>query len=53
MPDDVADPSMNTEAFRAFQEQPPEPAKPSRTPLIIGGAVLAVIVIAVILLVAL
>ena len=52
MPDD-ADPSMNTEAFRAFQAQPPEPEASSKTPLIIGGVVLAAIVVAVILFIAL
>ncbi|MEV6489880.1 hypothetical protein AB0M20_14825 [Actinoplanes sp. NPDC051633] len=49
MPDEAADPSMNTEAFRAFTETPEESAPASKTPLIIGGAVLAVIVVAVIL----
>jgi hypothetical protein len=49
MPDDAADPSMNTEAFRAFTDQPQEPEAASRTPLIIGGVVVAVIAIAVIL----
>jgi hypothetical protein len=49
MPDNSVDPSGNTEAFRAFtQNAPQEPATPSRTPLIIGGVVLAIAVIAVI-----
>jgi hypothetical protein len=49
MPDNTVDPSGNTEAFRAFtQHAPEEPVKPSRTPLIIGGAVVAVVVIALI-----
>jgi hypothetical protein len=47
MPDNTVDPSGNTEAFRAFSNQPAEPeAAASRTPLIIGGVVLAVAVIA-------
>jgi hypothetical protein len=49
MSENPVDPSMNTEAFRAFTEQPAEPAAASRTPLIIGGVVVAVIVVAVIL----
>jgi hypothetical protein len=49
MPDNSVDPSGNTEAFRAFtQNAPQEPVTASRTPLIIGGAVLAIVVIAVI-----
>ena len=48
MSDNFVDPSGNTEAFRAFTEKtPPEPATASKTPLIIGGVVLAVVVIAV------
>jgi hypothetical protein len=47
MPDNFVDPSGNTEAFRAFsQDAPQEPATASKTPLIIGGAVVAVVVIA-------
>ena len=47
MPDNTVDPSGNTEAFRAFtQSASEEPAAPSRTPMIIGIAVAAVIVIA-------
>lgn len=49
MPDNTADPSGDTEAFRAFTDGPREPETASRTPLIIGGAVLAVVVIALIL----
>jgi hypothetical protein len=49
MPDNTVDPSGNTEAFRAFTDKPEEPAAASRTPLVIGGAVVAVIVIALIL----
>jgi hypothetical protein len=51
MSDNSVDPSGNTEAFRAFtQSAPQEPATtPSRTPLIIGGAVLAVVLIAVLI----
>lgn len=44
------DPSGNTEAFRAFTEKATEqPATASRTPLIIGAAVVAVVVIAVVI----
>jgi len=44
------DPSGNTEAFQAFTENAPEePATASRTPLIIGAAIVAVVVIAVII----
>ena len=47
MPDNTIDPSGNTEAFRAFTEKsPPEPAAANRTPLIVGGVVVAVIVLA-------
>ena len=49
MPDEAADPSMNTEAFRAFSQTPEEAAPASKTPLIIGGIVAAVVVVAVIL----
>jgi hypothetical protein len=44
------DPSGNTEAFRAFTNTPaePEPAA-SKLPLIIGGVVVAVVVIALVL----
>jgi hypothetical protein len=49
MSDNSVDPSGNTEAFRAFTNAPPEPAAASRTPLIIGGAVVAVVVLALIL----
>lgn len=49
MPDEYADTSGNTEAFRAFVHTPePAPApRPSRLPLIIGIAVAAVFVIVV------
>ena len=46
MPDNTVDPSGNTEAFQAFTNQPAEPAAASRTPLIVGGVVVAVVVIA-------
>ncbi len=47
MPDNTVDSSGNTEAFRAFtQSAPEETATPSRTPLFIGGAVVAVVVVA-------
>jgi hypothetical protein len=46
MSDNSVDPSGNTEAFRAFtQSAPPEAATSSKTPLIIGIAVAAVIVV--------
>ena len=49
MPDDAIDPSMNTEAFRAFTDKPEDPAPASKTPLIVGAVVVAAIVVAVIL----
>ncbi|MEV8505791.1 hypothetical protein AB0368_13305 [Actinoplanes sp. NPDC051475] len=49
MSDNSVDPSGNTEQFRAFtQKAPEEPAAASKTPLIIGGVVVAVVLIAVI-----
>ncbi|UQU65966.1 hypothetical protein COUCH_06595 [Couchioplanes caeruleus] len=49
MSDNSVDPSGNTEAFRAFTHSvPEEPAPASKTPLIIGAAVVAVVLIAVI-----
>ena len=49
MSDNSVDPSGNTEAFRAFSSSAPEPAPAaSKTPMLIGGVVLAVIVVAVI-----
>jgi hypothetical protein len=47
MSDNSVDPSGNTEAFRAFTEHAPtdRPAA-SRTPLIIGGVVVAVVLVA-------
>ncbi|MEV4641563.1 hypothetical protein AB0J80_29885 [Actinoplanes sp. NPDC049548] len=49
MSDNSVDPSGNTEAFRAFtQKAPEEPAAASKTPLIVGGAVVAVVLIALI-----
>jgi hypothetical protein len=47
MSDNSVDPSGNTEAFRAFSNTPAEPEAASRTPLIIGGIVAAVVVVAV------
>jgi hypothetical protein len=53
MPDNTVDPSGNTEAFKAFTESAPqEPATASRTPLIIGGIILLVVLAVVIWLVA-
>lgn len=50
MSDNSVDPSGNTEAFRAFTDNAPEPAPAaSRTPLIIGGIVAAVVVVALVL----
>jgi len=50
MSDNSADPSGNTEAFRAFTQKAPEApvAAPSKTPLIIGAVAVAVVLIAVI-----
>jgi hypothetical protein len=49
MSDNRADPSSNTEAFRAFTETPaPEAPAASRTPLIVGGIVVAVVLIGLI-----
>jgi hypothetical protein len=49
MPDNSVDPSGNTEAFRAFTQSPPqESPAASKTPLIIGGVVVAVVLIALI-----
>jgi len=48
MPDAIDDPSANTQAFQAWvdkQAAPPEPA-PSKIPLIVGIAIAAVIVVA-------
>jgi hypothetical protein len=50
MSENSADPSGNTEAFRAFNQTPaPEQPVASKTPLIIGGAVVAVALIALII----
>jgi hypothetical protein len=52
MSDNSVDPSGNTEAFKAFTEHAPqEPATASRTPLIIGGVILVVVLAIVIWLV--
>ena len=52
MPDEYVDPSGNTQAFRAFANSPEPAAAPaapaSKLPLIIGIAVAAVVVIALI-----
>ena len=49
MPDNTVDPSGNTEAFRAFtHDTPQEPAPASRTPVIIGGAAVALVLIVLI-----
>jgi hypothetical protein len=49
MSDNPVDPSGNTEAFRAFTNTPPEPAAASKTPLIVGGVIVALIVLALVL----
>jgi CHASE3 domain sensor protein len=51
MSDNSVDPSGNTEAFRAFTRDTPQEqqtAAASRTPLIVTGVVIAVVLIAVI-----
>ncbi|GAA4435933.1 hypothetical protein GCM10023170_003290 [Phytohabitans houttuyneae] len=48
MSDEYVDPSGNTEAFRSFAQSPEAEAAPSRLPLIIGIAVLAAILIALV-----
>ena len=49
MSDNSVDPSGNTEAFRAFTHAPqPEPTA-SKTPLIVTGVVVAVVLIALII----
>ncbi|MEV4349544.1 hypothetical protein AB0J83_34215 [Actinoplanes sp. NPDC049596] len=50
MSDNRVDPSGNTEAFRAFTKDTPQeqPAAASKTPLIIGGVAVAVVLIALI-----
>lgn len=48
MSDQNVDPSGNTEAFRAFSRDTPEPAAPaSKTPLVIGGVVAVVLILAI------
>ncbi|MFC7527766.1 hypothetical protein [Actinoplanes sp. GCM10030250] len=48
MPDNHVDPSGNTEAFRAFTRTTPEAKAPSKTPIVIGGVVAAVVLIALV-----
>jgi len=50
VPEEVNDPSANTQAFQAWvnQQQPAEPA-PSKTPMIIGIVIAAVIVLGLLL----
>ncbi|MEV4658471.1 hypothetical protein [Micromonospora sp. NPDC049301] len=51
MPENYTDPSGNTEAFRAFTQTPeavPAADAPSRTPLIIGAAVVVVLLVALV-----
>jgi hypothetical protein len=48
MSNEYADPSGNTEQFKAFVHAPaPEPAR-SRTPLVVGAAVAAVVLVALV-----
>ena len=52
MSDNSADPSGNTEAFRAFTERAatePAAASSSKTPFIVGGIVAAVVLIGLII----
>jgi hypothetical protein len=48
MSDNPVDPSGNTEAFRAFTQAPQEPPAASKTPLIVGGVVVAVLLLALV-----
>ncbi|MBQ0901716.1 hypothetical protein [Micromonospora sp. U21] len=51
MPENYTDPSGNTEAFRTFTQTPEATApaeSPSRPPLIIGAAVVAVLLVALV-----
>lgn len=50
MSDNSVDPSGNTEAFRAFQTAPAEQAAPSssKTPMIVAGVAVAVVLIALV-----
>ena len=48
MSDNSVDPSGNTEAFRAFTQSPPPEPTTSKTPLIITGVAVAVVLVAVI-----
>lgn len=50
MSEDYVDPSGNTQQFKAFADrsEPAAPAAPSKLPLIIGAAVAAVVVLALI-----
>jgi hypothetical protein len=50
MSDNSVDPSGNTEAFRAFTRTTPEPAgqSSSKLPLVIGGVVALVVLIALV-----
>jgi len=48
MSDNNVDPSGNTEAFRAFTHTPPPEPAASKTPLIVTGVVVAVVLIGLI-----
>ncbi|MEV5767538.1 hypothetical protein AB0L34_23645 [Micromonospora sp. NPDC052213] len=50
MPENHTDPSGNTAAFRAFANtaEPEAPAGASRTPLLVGVAVAAVVLVALV-----
>jgi hypothetical protein len=48
MSNEYADPSGNTEQFKAFVQAPPDQSTRSRMPLIVGGAVFALLVVLVV-----
>jgi hypothetical protein len=48
MSDNYVDPSGNTEAFRAFTQEAPEPAAPARSRVIIATVLGAVALLAVV-----
>jgi hypothetical protein len=48
MSNEYVDPSGNTEQFKAFAQAPPDRSTRSRMPLIVGGVVLALLVVLVV-----
>jgi hypothetical protein len=48
MSDNSVDPAGNTEAFRAFSQAPHEQQPRSAIPLLVGGVIVLVLVVAVI-----